>query len=370
MNKNERALFLELCRFRSSSQVKLNKLITLGAATFRVLGALFSNRMAALAYGVLRGCALLPKTDREFRNSLKNAYLQNCQRNESYFACVEMLSDILRSGRDAYALLKGAYLCRWYPEGYRTSNDIDILTESRSVTRIGRLLTEAGFCRGYIRSDVLVPAARQEIIASKMLRGETVPYIKEVNLPFMRYLEVDINFSLDYKHAEDHTVSAFLSRAAETELRGLRLTTLDRYDFLIHLCSHLYKEAAAYPWIEMKRDMTLYKFCDIYALLNGFGGQDFEILGSRALETDTADACFYALYMTKALFDIRQKDLETFLHGFAAGQENLLQLVARPAEKKTYRYLVSDPKQRFFTENRLRLLEEVRNYACTCDAQA
>ena len=43
--------------------------------------------------------------------------------------------------------------------------------------------------------------------------------------------------------------------------------TLDDAGFFIHLCAHLYKEATTLPWIEMHRDMTLYKYCDIHMML-------------------------------------------------------------------------------------------------------
>ena len=47
-----------------------------------------------------------------------------------------------------------------------------------------------------------------------MMRGETVPYIKEVDLPFMKYLEVDINFVVA---VIDHAVAKNL-RIAITKL--------------------------------------------------------------------------------------------------------------------------------------------------------
>lgn len=97
-------------------------------------------------------------------------------------------------------MLKGAYLCAHYPDGYRTSNDVDLLVLPKDVTTIGNLLARSGFRQGNIRNGEFIPATRQEIIESKMMRGETVPYIKEVDLTFMKFFKVDINFSLDYKN--------------------------------------------------------------------------------------------------------------------------------------------------------------------------
>lgn len=101
-----------------------------------------------------------------------------------------------------------------------------------------------------------------------MMRGETVPYIKEVNLPGMQFLEVDINFSLDYKPGNVDLLEEMLNNSIVAKLGEYEVHTLRHEDFFVHLCSHLYKEATTLPWVEMMRDMTLYKYCDMYMLLN------------------------------------------------------------------------------------------------------
>lgn len=113
--------------------------------------------------------------------------------------CIRYITEVLSKCSCTYAMLKGALLCRCYPEGYRTSNDIDLLVHPSDVTLIANALSAAGFRQGSVRNDRFIAATRQEIIESKMMRGETVPFIKEMNLPGMKYLEVDINFFLDYK---------------------------------------------------------------------------------------------------------------------------------------------------------------------------
>ena len=98
-------------------------------------------------------------------------------------------------------MLKGAVLCGKYPNGCRTSNDIDLLLLPEHITELGDVLEAAGFRQGELKSGAFVPATRREIIASRMMRGETVPYILELRLPMMQYLEVDLNFSLTTKTA-------------------------------------------------------------------------------------------------------------------------------------------------------------------------
>lgn len=52
-----------------------------------------------------------------------------------------------------------------------------------------------------------------------MNRGETVPYILEADYPFMKFLEVDINFSLDYKPTDGESVRGMLQRRLSAEKR-------------------------------------------------------------------------------------------------------------------------------------------------------
>lgn len=358
MNQTEQELFLALCRFKEPDREKLKSLLP-DNATATVLGELFFNRVQAIAYGVLKETGLLYATGREFRNSLAGAYQQNIGKNKSFFQCIQRLSDILKQKKEKYAMLKGALLCDCYPEGYRTSNDIDLLVRPEDVTEIGEALTAAGFRQGNIRNGEFEAAGRQEIIESKMMRGETVPYILDVQLPYLRFLEVDINYSLDYKNSDTKVIEEMLGRAGETSLKESTIITLDKYDFFIHLCSHLYKEATTFPWIKMKRDMTLYKFCDIYMLMSDFLPVEISKLFRRAEVLGMADICSCVFLWTDALFSSGNLRLLDFARYCLSGKESILYEIIAPATRKTMRYLETDIKKRFFSDDRLALLQEV-----------
>ena len=358
MREEEKKLFWELCRFRDSSPERLQKLLTVRANTPAVLGHLFSNRMAGVAYGVLRDSGMLQAAGREFRAALKNAWEQNLWRNESYCRCLSLLADTLRDCEDRYAMLKGAYLCGWYPEGMRTANDIDILVMDRDIAAMDECLQQAGFRQGYIGDGRFTPATREEIITSRMMRGETVPYVRRMNLPFCEYMEVDLNFSLDYKRAKGEEIAGWLANAQTVSSGGCTIRTLDRQDFLLHLCCHLYKEAATWPWVEMRRDMTLYKFCDIYALIHDWKEADFQALEQRISRREAGTACFYALSLTKALFSEEAPALEVFLKRIAPPKPDaLLKTVIDPATKRVYAYPEMTAEERFFAEDRTTLLK-------------
>lgn len=357
MKNNEKELFFKLCSFQDIQRASIEPLLE-EAATANVLGHLFMNRMQAVAYGVLKGNDLLGQVNREFRNSLSGAYVQNREKNKSFFRCLEMLSDILIDHSDKFAMLKGALLCGIYPEGYRTSNDIDLLVRPKDVTAIGDALSNAGFRQGKVQNNKFIPASRREVIASKMMRGETVPYILEVGLPFMQFFEVDINFSLDYKNSDTDTLSDMLGRTIVDTSGKQNIVTLAPDDFFIHLCSHLYKEATTFPWIKMNRDMTLYKFCDIYMLLHSKGQKEVQELYQRAEQLGMTNICSAAILWTSALFDIENTYALEYANADLSGKESFLHEVIAPAEHTRFTYIEKNIRARFFSEDRSILLKE------------
>ena len=356
MKKREKELFKSLCSFKEKEFDES----LLDAATPAVLGHLFFNRMQAVAFGTLEKHGLLGKVNREFRNSLKGASTQNVEKNNSFFQCVQLVDDALAECKCKYAMLKGAYLCKAYPAGYRTSNDIDLLVHPDDVTEIGNALLKLGFKQGNIRNGNFEPATRKEIIESKMTRGETVPYIKEVNLPEMRFLEVDINFSLDYKPGDTELLKEMMSNSVVLKFGEYKVHTLRNDDFFIHLCSHLYKEATTLPWVEMMRDMTLYKYCDIYMLLNDADEEQIDFLFDRAEKLGMEKVCAFAVLHTAELFKFKNLyavEVATRALGY---DMDFIHKIVSPKDKKELIFTERSVCERFFADNRKELLEEVK----------
>ena len=356
MTTKEKELFLNLCAFLSPDKEKIGDLIDKGAATPELLGHLFANRMAGVAYGVLEKTELLSNVDREFRNSLKGARALNEKINEDFFGCLNYLTAQLDACGVPYALLKGAYLCGKYPVGYRTSNDIDVLISPDDVGKVSTKLKLAGFKQGHLKNGKFVEATRQEIIESKMTRGETVPFIKAIKLPYIKYLEVDLNFSLDYKNSEPDGIIKMLKRTEVVTAGGSKVRTLSPEDFFLHLCAHLYKEATTVPWIRMKRDMTFYKYCDIYMLINEMSDEEQNRLIVATMEGGLEKELSYCLNSINSFFTLPNGKLKEYISN---RQSDDLNYVIAPTEKKIYRYSEKNVVKRFFANNRTKLLSEV-----------
>lgn len=359
MTKDEKALFFALCTCRYADADTLRRYLRHGEATSAVLGALFWNRMAGTAYHVLAHNRCLDLINREFRNALTGAYEQNQQQNTSFKTCLKQLDEVLAPCRGRYAMLKGAYLCQAYPPGCRTSNDVDLLVARGDVSAVGEALTAAGFAQGHIVNGDFVPATRREIVESSMMRGETVPFIRRADLPMMPYLEVDLNFSLDYKSGDASLIESWIAAAQRVRQDELEIVTLDAPHFLLHLCEHLYKEAMTYPWIRMKRDMTLYKFADIHFLLADMTRQEGLTLLQHIRAHGAQEACSYAIYGCKELFHIENDAIDALLSAISPGNRRFLDVVQDPENHRELCYTQGDIVKRFWHANRAALLEVV-----------
>ena len=358
-NKPENQQIIELSKFTSPNKDKILALMEESLDYPYMLGHILFNRMGAVAYYTLKTCELLGKVNREFRTTLKSIYDVGVDKSNSFSAAIEMLGNILRNVGFPYALLKGAYFNQRYPVGLRTSNDIDILIEQKNITSISDLLLANGFGQGHIRNGNFTPASRMEIIYSRMNQGETVPFIKRIDLPKMEYLEIDLNFSLDYKAIQTNDNVENMLKRAKPLING-NIYTLSEYDFLIHLCVHLYKEGIIKKVVDMNRDMSIYKFCDIYFLLNDRTNQQFyKHLTERVNELELDKECYYAIFYTRELFDMENDGINMFLSAIKPEDTKYLKQVISPSDNKVYEF-DEDITKWVFCSNRKERLRELK----------
>lgn len=356
MNK-ENELILELCKGKYSSKQILNKMMEEKLDYPYILGQLLFNRVGAMAYIALKENQLLYKVNREFRNTLKAIYEYNLSKTQSFISALDLLKNICAKFRFPYAFLKGSYLVDIYDKGLRTSNDIDILIEPQNITQLTIELKGMGFRQGNIKNEEFVPATRLEIVSSRMNRGETVPFVKQVDLPGMKFLEIDVNFSLGFKPGSDEKiVRNFLNRTKPLILNTI--STLDETDFLIHLCAHLYKEATVMNWVEMGRDVSLYKYCDIYLFLNKFIDANFAInLIQRVKELGLNKECYFALNYSKELFKIKNDELDKVLREIRPADISFMTQILEPQKGKLYSYCMNYRDWVFCNDRKAELYE-------------
>lgn len=339
---NEIEFVLTTCRFIDCDENKIKRLMNESMDYPYVLGQLLFNRVGGAAYYTLNKLNLIGKTNREFRNSLKTVYETNITKSESFKTALDFLSGIFKDAGFEHAFLKGSYLVSLYPSGLRTSNDIDILINFEDSSKISELLLSNGFQQGNIRGGEFVKATRAEIVSSQINRGETVPFIKEINLPFMRFLEIDINFSLDFKPEQDKSLVSELLKNAKPEIKTKNgcLHTLSPADFLIQLCLHLYKEATVYSWVTFGRDQGLYKYLDIYLFLSTYMSDVLNPdLVAKIKSYGVEKECYYAMYGANKLFPAKDTTaIERILQSIRPQDISYLNKIIDPQNNKVFEF--------------------------------
>lgn len=60
-----------------------------------------------------------------------------------------------------------------------------------------------------------------------------------------------------------------------------------------------------YDWVRMGRDLSLYKFCDIYLFLREMTEEQADRLAEAAAVCGLEKECAYSFAYTRRLFDIR-----------------------------------------------------------------
>lgn len=357
----ENAIILELCKFLDADKRKINAAFSNELDLQYILGQLLFNRVGGIAYYTLRECGLLPEVFQEFRSPLKMVYDSSIEKTKSFLVAENMLAELFKGLKADWALLKGAYLLQLYPKGLRISNDFDFLVKKRDIQDLSSLLLKNGFEQGYVEDDVFKRAKRDEIIFNFMSQGTSVPFVKHIGLPQLEHIEIDVSFALDFKTAKSNESAEHVLRNTERLIvtdHGL-MPTLSKVLFLVHLCVNLYKKASGYSFVAAKKDLSLYRFCDIYLFITTFMHHDFAAELIDAIEEmGLHKECYFALCHTRALFGLRNKFLDAVLDTVQPEELRFMNSIFDPEAQRTFVY-ETDFSEYVFHANRMSLLREV-----------
>lgn len=304
----EQELVLRLANIRHPYRQRIEELLGRVGNWPTLLGYMSYNRTAGLGYYVLQQCNPAETINGDFLLSLQLHFEAQKLRTLALRKHIAELAEQLNLQKIRYAFLKGSVLTTTvYPLGCRTSNDIDILVHPSDLTECSQVLKKMGFIQGFFHfhQQRIIPATRTEIINHRMNFGELVPFHKWVNEHGLSCLTIDVNFSLNEvalntQEAVDH----FLQKEHYYKLdSGHSIRILGLEFFLAHLCVHLYKEATVLDWVKGMRDLSLYKFVDIFMTITDPNHAIDWLLFVDVVQKNRIDReCFYALYFTIAFF--------------------------------------------------------------------
>jgi hypothetical protein len=312
---------------------------------YNVLGFLELHRISGPFYHAAKKLNItLPQ---QVLRKLKSVIYVQAQRNQKLHMYASKLSDGLREREIKHAFLKGsilnnaylyydglvsphAYLregneygikAKIYEPGDRISNDIDILIAPESITQTDKVLKELGFTQGYwdFYKDNIVPLSRHEIISRRMNRGETAPYLQKSETAVLPFIEIDVNFSLDYLPTGNEDLSSVMLDSIRHHSNGLHSMSI--LFFFIHLLLHQYKEMTVLSMVKRNKDTELYKYLDIYKIVKA-GLIEWQRFLATIRKYGIETECLSVLKNTTEIFDTLKIDLPDGAQSFVIDPEN------------------------------------------------
>ena len=154
-----------------------------------------------------------------------------------------------------------------------------------------------------------------------------------------------------------------LSNTIFATFENVEFRTLNPIDFIIHLSCHLFKEATNYDWVIRRRDLMLYKFCDINVFMHKYGTQKFfSSLANYIKKYNLQKECYYTLENASIIYP-RLNKLEGYhslKHFIRTNDLTFMKQIIYPREKVLYQYDMSFTDW-FFCHNRVDHLRVVTN---------
>ena len=244
---------------------------------YSLLGFIETNKLSGYILNKLKRKKLeIPKL---IYSSLYNTYSLQKVRNNVLRKFINKISYELEINNINHAFLKGSILsnCSFnnktpiYKLGERTSNDIDILINPKDLGKLEKILEKLHFKQGYYdySKEKVTLFDRKEIISRRMNRNETAPWVLKTTNTIVPFIEIDINFSTSNLSNDNKLTDKLLSNTVcYKSIDNNYIRTLEKYDFIIHLILHAYKELTNKFQVDRHKDIQLYKFLDLYLLLS------------------------------------------------------------------------------------------------------
>lgn len=290
MIKKEHNAVLEIVKFDNKKKKTDKLLAVLEDKTLNwieILGCLCYHRVAGLAYEVINAVDVR-KLDFPVFFTLYMIHQSQSIRTMLQKEHIRSISSALREANIEHVFLKGSVLSSTiYPVGTRAFNDIDILVSKKSIQKVKKVLYELCFLQGkYDYKKGVVDEFDQDTITKSInTRGEMAPFVKIVNEKTIRTIDVDVNFSLDWKpDGSDEAVNYFLNERVLIPVdNSFSIYSLKKEHLFIHLCIHFYKDAALIDIVKKRKVLDLYKFVDIYTFIQTY----FEKINSEKIFDDS-----------------------------------------------------------------------------------
>lgn len=255
------------------------------------------------------------------------------------------LSTVLIENNINHVFLKGSVLNalyfnsnKFYDDGERISNDIDVLIKKEELKEVSKLLYELGFVQGKfnLETNTIEKASRYEIINSLINYGEVIPFIKKTDNSICPYIEIDINFSLNHLPIYNKKLlnDMFKNKKIINYNSEETIYSLDLYDMFIHLIIHQYKEMIVLSMVRKNKDYLLYKIIDLIKLIDNIDLFDEKFL-NKINEYNLKNETYHVLKVVNEIF--KRKNINNFIN--LLNVDESLSIIDYENNQKKYKWI-------------------------------
>jgi len=257
---NDQKLLILLSRlsFSPSEESELLDLASKNIDWYVLLCYAVKNKVLGFVYHNLDKYDLVDKLPKQIIRLIRFYYTGNKFRNKVYIQEFQKLSHKFDEANISYAPLKGiSLLTDLYKDmPGRSLNDIDCMIDYEQYKNVKQIMQSEGYEQTEYddTTKTHIPISRKKAVFWNLHMNNSYPFRISVEDTFCERVNFDFCFGIDKNNRK--IVSDMLKRMDAKN-------QLNPYDFYIHLCSHIYKEAVNDMWIWSGRDNNLVKFTDI-----------------------------------------------------------------------------------------------------------
>ncbi len=277
---------------------------------------------------------------------------------------VSIISDELNKNDIKHVFLKGTILNSiLFEYGTRASNDIDILINKKDINKVRSILNNIGFIQGKYdyKNNKIIEYSNDEINNFENNIGETAPFVKISNNPAIKTIDVDVNFSLDWKpEYNEETINNFLDKRilVNNKETGSKIYSLSNENNFIELCMHFYKDAALIDLVKKRKVIDLYKIIDIYYfIMKYFEEINLEEVCSIIKNNNIDNEIFFTLKYINTLFVDSYTDKIKQLIENLDYDENIVNTIFDQYDNSIKMYTKDSIKDRIFTYDLIKMYE-------------
>lgn len=270
------------------------------------------NRIEGYFYKVLVSRNSLKDIYAELFERLEVIYNQNVKEYSKSLDAIDYVCYCLIQNTVEYAFVNGSYLIPFICEcGLRIQKDIDILISKDSYEIVNTMLLEQGFVQTICKDGICRVASRLEKIVSLKNNREIIPYFKSCADLKLGDIWVDIDLV-------DISCDCFANMIEYQVYRNdMTIPCLKFLENFAYICHQIYKKSKSYMYTITHLDVLLYRYCELYQLLNNkmnliFGDEFRKICIKMHIEKEIFFVLTNLLDLFDELFEEEQK--ESFLN--------------------------------------------------------